>query len=123
VENKNNGGKRWNPDNREGSIINAIIEARKPMKVSDPKIDIMIDIGVLLQGLERVYFEADRIELTRATSPVYTLYSVKVDDGLVFDVMFTADGIVWGEYLDGYWRAVLSQFIKQQRRKLLAGAA
>jgi hypothetical protein len=123
MENKNNGGKRWSPNEKPGNIIDSIIEARKPMRVSDPRYDIIIDIGLLLQGQERVVFETDHIELTRSEAPVYILYSVKVDDGLVFDVMFTADGMVFGEYIDGFWRAVLSQFVKQQRRKLLAGVA
>lgn len=123
MENKNNGGKRWTPDNKEGSIIAAIMDARRPLRVSDVRFDIIIDVGVLLQGADRVVFETDRVEITRVQGPVYTLYSVKVDDGLVFDVMFTADGIVWGEYIDGFWRAVLAQFYKQQRRKLLTGVA
>lgn len=122
MEDKNSGGKRFNPS-KDGTIIDAIIEARKPIRVSDARVDIMIDVGMLLLGADRAVFETDKIELTRAHGPAYTLYSVKVDDGLVFDVMYTADGIVWGEYIDGYWRAVLAQFFKQHRRKLLIGVA
>lgn len=124
MENRNNDGRRWTPDQAEGSIIAAIILARKPTRLSDPRYDVVIDMGVLLNGSDRVLFETDRIEITRAESQVYVLYTVKHDDGLVFDVMFTADGIVWGEFIDGYWRAVMSTFVKQLRRKrLLTGVA
>ena len=124
MDNQNSGGKRWSPNTDEGSIIRAITDARKQPRVSDPRLDIIIDIGYLLNGSDRVVFEQDRIELTRTESQVYTLYAVRHDDGLVFDVMFTADGIVWGEHIDGYWRALVSGMVKQQRRKrLLSGVA
>jgi hypothetical protein len=111
MQHQNDGGTRV-AEPEEGKIIEAIFAHRRPIPVSDVRLDALIDVGVLLGAGDLVMDDQSSLMVSRAKSVDYTLYTVHEAGCVVFDVMYPTDGtgeLVYGEFLDGAWRLRLAQ--------------
>lgn len=106
----------WLADPEAGELVARYRGAGKPIKKSDPRIDILIDIGILL-GTEHdeLYYEVEKMLVSRAISEEYTQYTIHIDDGLVFSALYT-EALELGEFLSGPWVHRLSALAKGLRR-------
>jgi hypothetical protein len=113
----------WESDPEAGELVQRYRAGGRPMVESDPRTDVLIDMGVIL-GEERneVYYDTEKMQLIRSVSTEYIQYSIYVDDGLVFEVLYTDErGMELGEYLVGPWvyrLAALSRGLRRARRQL-----
>ncbi len=107
----------WAADPSAGDLVERFRAGGKVAKYSDPRIDILIDIGLILgQEHNQIYYEIDKMEITRAISQDYTQYTVHIDDGLVFDVLYGEGGLELGEYIPGVWSFRIETLAKGMRR-------
>jgi hypothetical protein len=106
----------WAADPEAGKLIERYRGSGKPMPKSDPRVDVLIDIGILLGSEhDEMYYEQEKMLVARAVSAEYTQYTIHVDDGLVFSALYTED-LELGEYLNGPWVHRLAALAKGLRR-------
>jgi hypothetical protein len=106
----------WQNDKDAGDIIKRFQGSKAPIKESDPRIDILIDVAILLGTSDRVYFEMEQLELVRTKTSDYTQYTVSVDDGLVFDAIYFPDSFELGVLIHGPWIYKLATLVKTNRK-------
>jgi hypothetical protein len=111
----------WTADPEAGKIIERYRGSGRPLIQSDPRVDVLIDVGILLgPSIPEVYYEQDKILISRAVSEFYTQYTIHVDDGLVFCAVYT-ETLEFSEFLFGPWvhrLAVLAKSIHRGRKAL-----
>lgn len=117
----------WAADPDAGKLIEQYRSAGRTVPVSDPRIDVLIDLGILLgTHHSELYYEQEKMLISRAVSQDYTQYTVHVDDGLVFSVLYADDDMELGEYLIGAWvhrLAALSKGLRRGRKSLTGSTA
>lgn len=120
-ESSNRGGRRYkHPD--AGRVVRAIFEKMKVLE-ENPKQTAMIAAGLLLSynsssvQLSGPYGDDTLfVEKIEVTDPTGMMYTVMLNEDLVFEALVTKDEVTYGKFTDGEWLPYLEQASEMARQ-------
>jgi hypothetical protein len=101
-----------------GTIVRALRQsarATQHARRQDPRVDLMLDVGLLLGTYDRAAIDPEAIKLLRSWDANGVEYTVTVEGKVVFEALFAEGEMAFSTLVPGPWIARIAHVVEARR--------